>query len=119
MPTTNNSGSEKVNAQVIDAIKQVNSFLKESDFSLDAIANQLTVHAVGVAMMNIVQQQQQLYTLQNAVTMAAAKSMLNSSPQEAVQLMHDVVKENNLMSSLQELKELLNEIKNIKKSGGE
>lgn len=111
MEETSNS---KVNAQIIDAIKQVNAFLGDSDFSLDSISNQLTSQAVGVAMMNIVNQQQQLYTLQNAVTTAAAKSMLNSSPQEAIQLMNEVVKENNLTNSLKDLKQMIDEIKNPK-----
>ncbi len=103
--------SENVNSQIIDAIKQVNSFLKDSDFSLDSVSNQLALQALGLAMINIVNQQQQLYTLQNAVTASAAKSMLASSPQEAVQMMNDIVKENNLTNSLKDLKELINQLK--------
>ena len=57
-----------MNTQIIDAIKQVNGFLKDSSFSLDSISNQITTQAASIAMMNIVQQQQQLHTLQNAVT---------------------------------------------------
>ncbi|WP_288955037.1 hypothetical protein [uncultured Polaribacter sp.] len=49
--------------------------------------------------------------MQNAVTTAAAKSMLNSSPQEAIQLMNEVVKENNLTNSLKDLKQMIDEIK--------
>ena len=101
----------KVNSQIIDAIKQVNNFLKESDFSLDSISNQIVVEAAGLAMMNIVNQQQQMHTLQNAVIATAAKSMLASSPQEAVQLMNEVMKDNNFTNSFKELKELMNELK--------
>jgi L-lactate utilization protein LutB len=111
MPDPNNTGAENVNEQIIDAIKQVNAFLKESDFSLDSISNQLAVQVAGLAMINIVNQQQQLYTLQNAVTATAAKAMLASSPQEAVQMMNEIVKENNLTNSLKDLKQLIKEIK--------
>jgi hypothetical protein len=101
-----------VNSQILDAIKQVNNFLKDSSFSLDSISDQLATQAAGIAMLNIVNQQQQLYTLQNAVTTVAAKSMLNSNPQEAIQMMNEVVKDNNLTNSLKELKELMNELNN-------
>ncbi len=37
--------------------------------------------------------------------------MLNSSPQEAIQLMNEVVKENNLTNSLKDLKQMIDEIK--------
>lgn len=112
-PTNNQqSGGIGVNSQILDAIKQVNSFLKESNYSLDAISDQLVTQAAGVAMLNIVNQQQQLYTLQNAVTTVVAKSMLKSNPQEAIQMMNEVVKENNLTNSLKELKELMNELNN-------
>ncbi|WP_298879083.1 hypothetical protein [uncultured Polaribacter sp.] len=111
MPETNNNSGKTVNSQIIDAIKQVNGFLKDSSFSLDSISNQITTQAASIAMMNIVQQQQQLHTLQNAVTAAAAKAMLNSSPQEAIQLMNDVIKENNVTNSLKDLKELIDGLK--------
>lgn len=101
-----------VNSQVIDTIKQVNTFLKNSDYSLDSISNQLATQSAATAMINIVNQQQQLYTLQNTVTTVAAKAMLESSPQEAVQMMNEVVKDNNLANSLKELKELMNELNN-------
>ena len=83
----------KVNSQIIDAIRQVNNFLKESDYSLDSISSQLAAQAAGLAMINIVNQQQQMHTLQNAVVATAAKSMLVSSPQEAVQMMNENIKE--------------------------
>lgn len=116
MAEKNNSSGKTVNSQIIDAIKQVNGFLKDSSFSLESISGQITAQAASIAMMNIVQQQQQLHTLQNAVTAAAAKAMLNSSPQEAIQLMNDVIKENNVTNSLKDLKELMYELKTNKKS---
>ena len=105
------TSNRTVNSQIIDAIKQVNDFLKNSDFSLESVSNQIAAQAVGLAMVNIVNQQQQLHTLQNAVTTSAAKAMLTSNPQEAVQMMNEVVKENNITNSLKELKELMVELK--------
>ena len=111
MSETKSNSGKTVNSQIIDAIKQVNGFLRDSSFSLDSISGQITTQAAGLAMMNIVQQQQQLHTLQNAVTAAAAKVMLNSNPQDAIQLMNEVIKENNITNSLKDLKELMNCIK--------
>ena len=111
MSETKSNSGKTVNSQIIDAIKQVNGFLRDNSFSLDSISGQITTQAASLAMMNIVQQQQQLHTLQNAVTAAAAKVMLNSNPQDAIQLMNEVIKENNITNSLKDLKELMNCIK--------
>ncbi len=84
MSEVNNTSSRSINVQVIDVIGQVNNFLKEGGFAIEGISNQLA------------NQQQQLFTLQNVVTTAVAKSMLHPSPKEAMQLINVVIKENNI-----------------------
>ena len=104
--------NSSVNSQVIDSIKEINSLLKEGGTNLSAMSNQLLTQATGLAMLNVVNQQQQLFMLQNTVTTVAAKAMLESSPLEAVKLMDDVIKNNNAASSIKELQELMNEMRN-------
>lgn len=104
--------NSSVNSQVIDSIKEINSLLEEGSTNLNAISNQLLTQATGMAMLNVVNQQQQLFMLQNTVTTAAAKVMLESNPLEAVKLMDEMVKNNNAASSIKELQELINEMKN-------
>lgn len=104
--------NSSVNSQVIDSIKEINSLLEKGSTNLSAISIQLLTQAAGMAMLNVVHQQQQLFMLQNTVTTVAAKAMLESSPLEAVKLMDDVVKNNNVASSIKELQELMNEMRN-------
>jgi len=99
-----------VNNQVIDSIKQINELLKEGEYNLNGVSNQLVIQATGMAMLNIVNQQQQLYSIQNAATAVAVKEMLSSSPQEAIQLMNETIKNTKLTESIKELKELMQSV---------
>lgn len=96
-----------VNRQVVDSIKEINNLLREGEFNLNGVSNQLVIQAAGMAMLNIVNQQQQLYSIQNAATTVAIKEMLTSSPQEAIQLMNETIKNMKLTESIKDLKELM------------
>jgi len=109
---SNAAQNTSVNSQVIDSIKEINRVLENGNTNLSIVSNQLLTQATGMAMLNIVNQQQQLFMLQNTVTTVAAKAMLASSPLEAVKLMDDVVKRNNAASAIKELQELMNEMRN-------
>ena len=96
-----------VNRQVVDSIKEINNLLREGEFNLNGVSSQLVIQAAGMAMLNIVNQQQQLYSIQNAATTVAIKEMLTSSPQEAIQLMNETIKNMKLTESIKDLKELM------------
>lgn len=108
--SSNNNSS--VNSQIIDSIKEINNLLEDGRTNLTSISNQVLTQATGMAMLNIVNQQQQLFMLQNTVTTVAAKAMLESSPLEAVKLMEEVVKGNNAATSIKELQDLLSNLNN-------
>ena len=111
-PINHQSDPTSVNSQVIDSIKQINTLLKEGEYNLNGVSNQLVIQAASMAMFNIVNQQQQLYSIQNAATTVAVKEMLSSSPQEAVQLMNETIKNIKLTESIKELKDLMNQVAN-------
>jgi hypothetical protein len=104
----NSKQNSSVNSQVIDSIKEINGLLEDGSSNLNAISNQILTQAAGMAMLNVVNQQQQLFMLQNTVTTVAAKAILESSPLEAIKLMDDVVNNNNTAASIKELQELIN-----------
>lgn len=104
--------SSFVNSQVVDSIKEINNLLEEGRGSLTSISGQILTHAAGMAMLNVVNQQQQMFMLQNTVTTVAAKAMLETSPVEAVKLMEEVMNNNNTASSIKELQELVNQLSN-------
>lgn len=109
-PINQQADSTSVNSQVIDSVKQINNLLREGEFNLNGVSNQLVIQAAGMAMLNIVNQQQQLYSIQNAATTVAVKEMLSSSPQEAIQLMNETIKNTKLTESIKELKDLMQSV---------
>ncbi|ARV15199.1 RebB family R body protein [Polaribacter sp. SA4-12] len=102
--------NSSVNSQVIDSIKEINNLLEKGSENLTSISKQILTQATGMAMLNVVNQQQQMFMLQNTVTTVAAKAMLVSSPLEAVKLMEEVVKSNNAATSIKELQDLIIEM---------
>ncbi|KGL58694.1 RebB family R body protein [Polaribacter sp. Hel1_85] len=108
----NSSKNSTVNSQVIDSIKEINNLLEDGSSNLTSISSQILTQATGMAMLNVVNQQQQLFMLQNTVTTVAAKAMLETSPLEAVKLMEEVMKNNNAATSIKELQGLINELNN-------
>lgn len=111
-PSNNNSTKTSINSQIIDSIKEVNELLSEGEKNLNTASNQVLTQAAGMAMLNMVNQQQQMYILQNTVTTVAAKAMLESNPEEAVKLMNTVIENNNITSGLKDLKDLLSGLQN-------
>jgi len=100
-----------INDQITDSISAIHElFKKHSDDDLSIMAHQVMTQATGMAMLNLVNQQQQLYTLQNTVTTVAVKSMLTSNPEEAVKLMNEAVKNNNFTENYKEIKKLMDEL---------
>jgi len=100
-----------INNQIADSVSTVHELLKKhGDDNLSIMAHQVMTQATGMAMLNLVNQQQQLYTLQNTVTTVAIKSMLASNPEEAVKLMNETVKNNNFTENYKEIKKMMDEL---------
>lgn len=116
-PQTDSANSNKedsknstVNSQIIDSIKEINELIGDQEGDLKAVANQVLTQAVSMAMLNIVNQQQNMYILQNTVTTVAVKNMLSSNPEEAVKMMNTVMESNNVATDLKDLKDLLSDL---------
>jgi len=106
-----NQTKSAINDQITDSVSSIQELLKKhSDDNLSIMAHQVMTQATGMAMLNLVNQQQQLYTLQNTVTTVAVKSMLASNPEEAVKLMNETVKNNNFSENYKEIKKLMDEL---------
>ncbi|NQY30273.1 MAG: RebB family R body protein [Flavobacteriaceae bacterium] len=100
-----------INDQIADSIITIQElFKKHSGGDLNIMAHQVMTQATGMAMLNLVNQQQQLYTLQNTVTTVAVKAMLASNPEDAVKLMNETVKNNNFAENYKEIKILMDEL---------
>ncbi len=108
--------SSDPNQQILDALKEIQEALQTlltmgaSADQSQAAAQQLASQAISVAMQNAVAQQQQTYILQNAVTAAAAKVILEGSPEDAIRLAREVLSGNDLVPTLNGLKDLMDEV---------
>jgi hypothetical protein len=109
-----------VNSQITDAVSQINEAVGGSaESQARAMADQVMAHAIGLAMQNAVPQQQQAYILRNAVTTAAARAILESSPEEAMRFAREVLSGDDVAQSLERLGDLMNGISARKpKEGG-
>jgi len=99
-----------VNSQISDAVKQIHSMINDtSDEFSEAVSQQVTAHAVGLAMQNAVAQQQELYILRNAIVTAAANAIIESNPKEAMSLAEKVLSGDDIVATISGLKELLDD----------
>lgn len=105
------SETNAVNDQITNAVTQVNRLLaEEGDENSQAMARQVMVQAVAMAMQNAVAQQQQAYILRNAATTAAVKAILDASPKEALALVHQKLPGEDVVATLGGLRQLMDEL---------
>lgn len=111
----------EVNSQITDAVKQIQTMINSTsnEFS-QAVTQQITAQAVGLAMQNAVAQQQELYILRNAIVTAAAKAIIDTDPKEAITLAEQVLSGDDVVATISGLKDLLDEAESsIKQPGTE
>ena len=100
-----------INDQVTDSVAELQKMLLENkEGNMQAISYQIMAHAAGLAMLNAVYQQQQMYILQNAVTTATAKAVLESKPDEAVKIVKEFMNENDLLKTFSGLKDFMDDL---------
>lgn len=99
-----------LNSQITDAVEQIQTMVNSTsnEFS-QAVTQQITAQAVGLAMQNAVAQQQELYILRNAIVTAAANAIIESNPKEAISLAEKVIDGSDIVSTISGLKDLLDE----------
>ena len=109
----------EVNSQITDAVKQIQTMINSTsnEFS-QAVTQQITAQAVGLAMQNAVAQQQELYILRNAIVTAAAKAIIDTDPKEAITLAEQVLSGDDVVATISGLKDLLDEAESSIKQPG-
>jgi len=109
-----------VNSQITDAVSQINEAVSgSSESQARAMADLVMAHAIGLAMQNAVAQQQQAYILRNAVTTAAARAILESSPEEALRFAREALSGDDVAQTLERLGDLMSGVNARKPKEGE
>ena len=101
-----------VNSQVTDAVAQVGvKVLGDAPAEAVGILYQQMAHAVGLALQNVISQQQHMYTINNAVTIAASKQMLATDPAAAAKASQELLGNSAVPESLAALQEIVSKMK--------
>lgn len=101
----------ELNEQILDSISSMKNLIGENaGENISLISYQIMAQAAGLAMLNAVNQQQQIYILQNAATTATVKSVLESKPEEAIKIINEVVKNNNVLETFNGLKKFMDDL---------
>lgn len=105
-----------VNDQITDSITQIQKMLADDNGeNIQALSYQLMAHSIGLAMYNTVYQQQQRYILQNAITTAATKAILEASHEKALKLAEEGLGANSFTQTLSELKAMMDSLNDTHK----
>ncbi len=75
-----------------------------------ALLHQAVSHSLALALQNAVAQQQQQYILRNAITTAAAKSLIESKPEEAIKFAKESLSDDGIRNTIQQLTGVFEEI---------
>jgi hypothetical protein len=104
----------RINDQINDSISQIHkSVMGVFESQGQSAAYQMIAHAIGLAMLNAVSKQQQDYILKNAITAAAVKATLESNPEEAIKLADKMLSDQDTISTLKGLKDVMTDMLTI------
>ncbi|MAZ02798.1 MAG: R body protein [Sneathiella sp.] len=100
-----------VNSQITGSIAQTNlSVLGDAPSEAMAILYQQMAHSVGLALQNVIAQQQHSYSIHNAITIAASKQLLSSDPAAAAKASQDLIAGSAIPENLAALQAVVNEL---------
>lgn len=103
-----------INDQIKDSVSQIQkSIMGVFESQGQAAAYQMMAHAIGLAMLNAVSNQQHAYILKNAITTAAVKAVLKSNPEEAIKLADKMLAGQDIVSTFSGLKDMMDDILEI------
>ncbi|MZR31786.1 RebB family R body protein [Sneathiella litorea] len=100
-----------VNSQITGSIAQTNlSVLGDAPAEAMGILYQQMAHTIGLALQNVISQQQHSYSIHNAITIAASKQLLNSDPAAAAKASQELIAGSAIPENLAALQAVVNEL---------
>ncbi len=100
-----------INDQISDSVEQIKKLLSDDNGdNVRAFSYQMMAHSIGLAMYNAVHQQQQRYIIQNAITTAATKAILEASPEQALKMAEEGLGEQHFTQTMHELKAMMDDL---------
>lgn len=100
-----------VNSQITGSIAQVNlSVMGDAPAEAMGILYQQMAHSIGLALQNVIAQQQHSFSIHNAITIAASKQLLLTDPAAAAQASQELISGSAIPENLAALQAVVNEI---------
>ena len=100
-----------VNSQITDAIAQTSmKVIGEAPAEATGILYQQMAHSIGLALQNVIAQQQHSYSIHNAVTLAASRQLLTTDPAAAAKASQDLISGSSITDNLAALQSVVSEM---------
>ncbi|MEH6494321.1 MAG: RebB family R body protein [Pseudomonas marincola] len=100
-----------VNSQVTDAVAQTSmKVLGEAPAEAVGVLYQQMAHSIGLALQNVIAQQQHSYTIHNAITLAASRQLLTVDPIAAAKASQDLMEDSSITDNLIALQSIVSGI---------
>ncbi|OUR80223.1 hypothetical protein A9Q83_02000 [Alphaproteobacteria bacterium 46_93_T64] len=100
-----------VNSQVTDAVAQTSmKVLGEAPAEAVGILYQQMAHSIGLALQNVIAQQQHSYTIHNAITLAASRQLLTVDPAAAAKASQELMADSAVTDNLAALQSVVSKM---------
>jgi Killing trait len=100
-----------VNSQVTDAVAQTSmKVIGEAPAEATGILYQQLAHSLGLALQNVIAQQQHSYSIHNAVTLAASRQLLTTDPAAAAKASQELIAGSSITDNLAALQTVVNDM---------
>ncbi|MFT6557282.1 MULTISPECIES: RebB family R body protein [Sneathiella] len=100
-----------VNSQVTDAISQTSmKVVGEAPAEAVGMLYQQMAHSIGLALQNVIAQQQHSYSIHNAITLAASRQLLTTDPMAAAKASQDLISGSAVTDNLAALQAVVSEM---------
>ena len=97
-----------VNSQVTDAVAQTSmKVLGEAPAEAVGVLYQQMAHSIGLALQNVIAQQQHSYTIHNAITLAASRQLLTVDPIASAKASQDLMEDSSITDNLVALQSIV------------
>ena len=100
-----------VNSQVTDAVTQTSmTVVGEAPAEAVGMLYQQMAHSIGLALQNIIAQQQHSYSIHNAITLAASRQLLTTDPAAAARASQELIADSAVTENLAALQAVVSEL---------
>ncbi|WP_169569638.1 RebB family R body protein [Sneathiella limimaris] len=105
------SKEDYVNSQITDAIGQTNlQVVGEAPAEAVGMLYQQMAHSIGLALQNVISQQQHSYSIHNAITLAASRQLIATDPVAAAKASQALINDSGVAENLAAIQDVVSKM---------